>query len=103
MIQKKKEETIDVIFVTPIHVSGVFQANSVFLTSTKIIGTKKKIQKTTSYFRHGIVYFILFFVYNCYPKIGIKEIRVFFSFSPRKPSHLSVERACSHPLHKSTL
>ena len=57
MIQKK-EETIDVIFVTPIHVSGVFQANSIFLTSTKTIRSKKKIQKTTSYFRHGIVYFI---------------------------------------------
>ena len=27
----------------------------------------------------------------------------FFSFSPRKPSHLSVERPCSRPLHKSTL
>ena len=55
MIQKN-DETIDVIlkFVTPIYVLSIFQANSIFLTSTKIIRTKKKIQKTTSYFRHGI-------------------------------------------------
>ena len=101
MIQKK-EETIDVIFVTPIHVSGVFQANSIFLTSTKTIRTKKKIQKTTSYFRHGIVYFI-FCLQLLSEDWHQRDSCFFFSFSPRKPSHLSVERACSHAFHKSTL
>ena len=56
------------------------QAIIIFLTSTNIIRTKEKIQKTASYFRHGISYTVyktnIFEFLNSSEFVTIAECRI---------------------------